>query len=181
MTQTIKETHQPYAGRWERDEGDYVYDWSDQHSKVREIIKTSSEIEESLPADYHFNTIYVQVPVKKEGKFNHKEIFLNGYDHLLRKGYDIDIHQLVQIYNDWFENYNHRVYTKSEANRSWKNELGEQLIDNMKMSFYWKVDSYIDEIEEKKREQRRLEEESKPNDFDRLGDLQMETLTKEVA
>ena len=114
---------------------------------------------------------------------------------LYGSGTDMDAHSVPQqfiriwlgpnpipeMFQEWWKDFIPTFATKSEAMKSWDNGVGDEIISDMEWSFRRCLQKKMDDIIDAEEEQQRIEEESEPNDFDRLGDLQMETLMKEVA
>ena len=107
------------------------------YDSVRQILATSQEIGDHLP---NWSAVTASIGIHSNGskpQINHREIFIRGYERLIKSGYTCDIEELVEEYRKWYGEYRFRPSSKSHLNKSWGNGLGDDIIEDIEWQWQW--------------------------------------------
>ena len=152
------------------------YDYGERINMINNlfVVDEHNDIGKMLPHDRGYSTIKVQVDVQADNqKMFHKELIYNAWRDILREGYEVNLKELIEEYNEWWDGYIYEADTKSEALKGWNanNGIGERIYGDMRYSFRMYLNNkYFNAIEEAERrarqwkyqreEEQRLKEEA---------------------
>jgi len=152
-----------------------VKDYGDSYNEIIKVLATDSDVKGYLPYDspWGTDTFRVQIYVSSKGWIGHRKNMVDGYRKILDLGYEVAPITICKYYKEWYnvfkKDFVYYPETKSEANKAWDNEIGENITYDIRSGWMQhitiKVKNLIREDEPKVEDEREPTLEEK---FDNL-------------